>query len=82
MIRRRRVDRDVAHECRSPTSTRSTAPIVPPASPIAPATSPEHARAVVDLDAHGEAVLARTAWDSDRRSRIVGDGAVRVLAAG
>ena len=52
-----RVDGDVAHACRSPTSTRSIAPIVPPASPIALATLPEHAGAVLDLDADGEAVL-------------------------
>ena len=39
------------------TSTRSTAPTIPPASPIAPVRWPSDALRVVDLDADGEAVL-------------------------
>ena len=43
--------------CRPSTWTRSTAPIVPPASPIALATLPSMPGPMVDLDPEGQAVL-------------------------
>ena len=52
------VDGDVAHACApASTSTRSTAPITPPALADRAGHPPEHARPVIDLDADGEAVL-------------------------
>ena len=57
------VDRDVAHACGRPRPTsRSTEPIVPPASPIAVATRPSIPGRSVDLDADREASTGRSGW--------------------